>query len=299
MVSTAFVFLFGQFLHKQVKPFDDDTTDETDKIMIWEITTVCVYLYSHFCTLSSCFIFSKVMYGIQSKCSNSIKYLDHVNNFDANKDAIEKYLATALSTTNINIEEGTIAQWSKETKILLYLKQRDKHFISVSTKTLKCLQFWFCVHWGFYIISSLLSIALVPEAILLTIKGTLPHIEPGVHFQPLEHIFLTLFAISNSFMFLYPCFRAASITKACKKLISDIICANTIIPDNVKNQYVKYLKAQKFCFRLNILCANITFNVNIAYISICIGLLGVIVSLVASITVSNYLLVYCVIMSVI
>ena len=49
------------------------------------------------------------MYGIQSKCSNLIKYLGHVNNFDANKDAIEGYLATALSTTNIKMEEDTIA----------------------------------------------------------------------------------------------------------------------------------------------------------------------------------------------
>ena len=286
LVSTASVFFFGQLLHKQLKPFDDKTY-QTDTIMIWEIITVVVYLYSHFCTISSCFIFSKIMYGVQSKCSNLIKYLGHVDNFDPNKDAIEGYLATILSTTNITMEEETILQCPKETKILLYLKQRDKHFISVATKTLQCLQFWFCLHWGFYIISSLLSIALVPEAVLLTIKGTIPHTQPGVHFSSLENIFLALFAISNSFMFLYPCFRAASITKARKKLISDIVCANTSISDHLKNQYVKYLKAQKFCFRLNILCTNITFSVNIAYISICIGLLGVLVSLVASITLSN------------
>ena len=112
LVSTALVFFFGQFLHKQVKPSDDDTY-QTDTIMIWEIITVAVYLYSHFCTLSSCFIFSKVMYGIQSKCSNLIKYLGHVNNFDANKDAIEGYLAAALSTTNIIMEEDTIANVQK------------------------------------------------------------------------------------------------------------------------------------------------------------------------------------------
>ena len=111
LVSTALVFFFGQFLHKQqLKPFYDDRHQtQTDTIMIWEIITVAVYLYSHFCTLSSCFIFSKVMYGIQSKCSNLIKYLGHVNNFDANKDAIVGYLATALSTTNIKMEEDTIA----------------------------------------------------------------------------------------------------------------------------------------------------------------------------------------------
>ena len=283
-IALALVFFFGQFLHKQLKPFDDDRY-KTDTIMKWEIITVVVYLYSHFCTLSSCFIFSKIMYGIQSKCSNLIKYLDHVNNFEANKEYIWKYLATALSTKTITVTRHKIGQYSRETNILLYLKQRDKHFISVAVKTLKIFQFWYFVHWVFYILSSFLSVSLVLEVILLTIKGTLPHTQPGVHFKPLEIIFLVLFTSSNSLLFLYPCLRAGSITKSREKLIDDI--SSTYyknIPDNVKNQYVKYLKAQQFCFRLNILCANIPFSVNIAYISICIGLLGVLVSVVLSIS---------------
>lgn len=253
--------------------------------MIWEIITVAIYLYSHFCTLSSCFIFSKIMYGIESKCSNLIKYLDHVNNFEANKEYIRTYLATALSTKKAIVTRHKIGQYSRETNILFYLKQRDKHFISVAVKTLKIFQFWYFVHWVFYILSSFLSVSLVLEVILLTIKGTLPHTQPGVHFKPLEIIFLVLFTSSNSFLFLYPCLRASSITKSREKLIDDI--SSTYyknIPDNVKNQYVKYLKAQQFCFRLNILCANISFSVNIAYISICIGLLGVLVSVVLSIS---------------
>ena len=287
-VAMAAVFLVGQYRYKPMTIDDDTNQTRTAFYANFETSAVAAYLYSHFCSLSSCFIFSKIMYGIQKKCISLNKYLDHVNKFGPNRMAIFNYLMiTWPNDRGITREERsrTIQNLSQEEKMSYYLKQRDKHFILVAAKTLPILQLWFFVHWIFYILSSFLSMSLVLEATLLTIKGTLPHTKPGVNFHAFEMIFLTLFAASNSFLFLYPCLRAASITKSRKKLICTITSRYyPSIPDRVKSDFANYLEAQKFCFCLNILCIKIPFNVNIAYISICVGLLGVLVSVVASIS---------------
>ena len=288
LVAMGTIFLVGQYRYKPMTIDDDTNQTRTVFYANFEKSAVAAYLYSHFCSLSSCFIFSKIMYGIQKKCISLNKYLDHVNKFGANRMAIFNYLMiTWPNDRGITQEERscTIQNLSQEEKMSYYLKQRDKHFISVAAKTLKILQLWFFVHWIFYIVSAFLSMSLVLEAALLTIKGTQSHIKPGVNFHAFEMIFLTLFAASNSFLFLYPCLRAASITKSRKKLICTITSQYyPNIPDRVKSDFANYLEAQKFCFRLNILCGNIPFNVNIAYISICFGLLTTLVSLVASIS---------------
>ena len=288
LVAMAIVFLVGQYRYKPMIIDDDTNQTRTAFYANLEKSAVAAYLYSHFCSLSSCFIFSKIMYGIQKKCSSLNKYLDHVNKFSMNRMAIFNYLMITWPNergTTQQERSRTIQNLLQEEKMSYYLKQRDKHFVLVAAKTLKILQFWFFVHWVFYIISSFLSMSLVLGATLLTIKGRQSHIKHGVNFHALEIIFLTLFAASNSFLFLYPCLRAASITKSRKKLISTITTQYyPNIPDRVKSDFVNYLEAQKFCFRLNIFCTKIPFSVNIAYISICVGLLGVLVSVVASIT---------------
>ena len=287
-VAMAIVFLVGQYRYKPMIIDDDTKQTRTEFYANFEKSAVSAYLYSHLCSLSSCFIFSKIMYGIQKKCSNLNKYLDQVNKFtiDQNRNAFKNYLVNTWQ--NKTVERLQILEsLSQEDNMLLlyYLKQRDKHFILVAAKTLKIFQFWFFIHWIFYIISSFLSISLVLGATLLTIKGRQSHINSGVNFHALEMIFLTLFAASNSFLFLFPCLRAASITISRKKLISTITSQDyPNIPDRVKSDFVNYLEAQKFCFRLNILCAKIPFSVNIAYISICVGLLTTVVSVVASIS---------------
>ena len=285
-VAMAIVFLVGQYRYKPMIIDDDTNQRRTEFYANFEKSAVSAYLYSHLCSLSSCYIFSKIMYGIQKKCSNLNKYLDHVNKFgiDQNKNAFKIYLKNTWQNKN---EERLqiLERLSQKDNMLYYLKQRDKHFILVAAKTLKIFQFWFFVHWIFYIISSFLSISLVLEATLLTIKGRQSHIKSGVNFQALEMVFLTLFAASNSFLFLFPCLRAASITTSRKKLISTITSQDyPNIDDRVKSDFVNYLETQKFCFRLNILCAKIPFSVNIAYISICVGLLTTVVSVVASIS---------------
>uniref|UniRef100_A0A1X7UL92 Uncharacterized protein n=1 Tax=Amphimedon queenslandica TaxID=400682 RepID=A0A1X7UL92_AMPQE len=127
-------------------------------------------------------------------------------------------------------------------------------------------------------------IALSIEALLLDIRATQHHIRSGVHFSDAEMCLLVLFSFSNVLMFIYPCFQAASITRARKKYIRHLIkkYAKT---DQKKlvDSYVKYLQSRDFGFRLYVGCTHIPFNLNVAYTSILIGAFGIVLSVLTSV----------------
>ena len=244
VVGMVVVFLSGLYLHHSKPVIDNSTKHWTGKYDKVQISVIVVYFHSLLCTISSCFIFSKVVYGIQNKCDN-------------------------LFTSNDN---NTIGERIDE----------DKRFVKMAIATQSPFELWFFIHWVMYIITAFLSLSFLFEAINEKIQGSLPHRQAGINFSSLELIFITLFAASNSFFFLYPCIRAAGVTESRKILIRDV--NNTI--DNLnaeKRAFVNYLKDQNFSFRLNILCAHVTFDLNIAYISIFIGLLGVLIKVGTSI----------------
>ena len=87
--------------------------------------------------------------------------------------------------------------------------------------------------------------------------------------------------------FLYPCIRAAGVTESRNKAICDVSNIIDVSVDNnavhKQRAFVNHLKEQNFGFRLNILCAHVKFDLNIAYISIFIGLLGVLIKVSTSI----------------
>ena len=167
---------------------------------------------------------------------------------------------------------------------LTTLMKADDTFITCATKILCIFQLWFFVHWVFYIITSFLVIALSIEAILLLIRATQHHIQPGVHFSSFEISLLVLVSISKVLMFFYPCFQAASITRARKRYIRHLIKKYKDDDQRrVVEPFVKYLKSREFGFRLCICCTYIPFSLNIAYISVIIGVFGIVLSVLTSI----------------
>ena len=287
-VALIVIFSIGQYRHEPPDTIEGNQK-KTTLFKNLEIFSVSAYFYSLFCTLSSCFIFSKIMYGIQRKCSDLDKYLNHVNNFNENKAAINIYLVNSFTNRRLQERINRLPNNSQqeEEKALLYLQQRDNDFVNVAGKTLKIFELWFFIHWILYIVSSFLSVSLLLDAIQLTIQATLPHPRPGVHFHAFQMVFLTLFATSNCIFFLYPCLRAAAVTEARKKLIQRINRSCSVdypnIPKNLKNEFIGFLNGQKFGFRLYILCVHMFFSLNIAYISIFISLLGVLIRLSSTI----------------
>ena len=246
VLGMIIVFLCGLYVNNQQPVTIEKTPGKTRLFDKLQITTVSLYCYTLLCTISSCFIFSKVMYGIQNKCDNLF--------------------------TSDDKDKGTLKERINE----------DKRFVKKAIATQGPFELWFFIHWVMYIITSFLSLSLLFEAIYEKIQGSLPHRQAGINFSALELIFLALFAFSNSFFFLYPCIRAAGVTESRKILIRDV--SNSVNNANDKHRaFVSYLKEQKFGFRLNILCAHVTFSLNIAYISIFIGLLGVLIKVGSSI----------------
>uniref|UniRef100_A0A1X7SGX0 Gustatory receptor n=1 Tax=Amphimedon queenslandica TaxID=400682 RepID=A0A1X7SGX0_AMPQE len=212
----------------------------------FEIVTAAAYFYSLFCTISSCFIFSKVMYGIQNRCMGLFRGRKKISEFT----------------------------------------RQDDEFIKVAIETQAPFEMWFFIHWVMYIITSFLSFSFLFEAINKKIQASLVDHDSGVAFHNLELALIALLALSNLFFFLYPCIRAAGVTESRKSLIRDvnnhIDFKNNLENDNRK-AFVNYLKEKNYGFRLNILCAHVKFNLNIAYISIFIGLLGVLIKVGSSI----------------
>ena len=310
IVAMVIVFVCGQYTSIP----DESLVNEghfknIGNLQKYEIAFVATYTYSLYCTLFSCFIFSKIAYGIQRKCINFQLYLDHVDkpkgslvyktDEQANKtrSKIYDYLEdeTNQNYTNQNNQKNKKKKHSYEENSdlhvkLYYLQKRDRHFSEVAKKSLKFFEYWFFFHWILYIVSSFLSLSLFLEAIIQYINSSLPNqrrVNTGIDFHPLEIIFLGLFSASNCLFFLYPCIRAAKITDARASQIRHInqIYATDYqhITPELKDMIVNYLNSQSFGFNLHILCAKVPFGFSVAYISIFIGLFGVLLKVVSSI----------------
>ena len=73
------VFIIGQYgmnRHPDEPLKNEGRYNHTQK---YEIMAVAIYTYSLFCTLLSCFLFSKLAYGIQRMQNNTIPFLKHIN----------------------------------------------------------------------------------------------------------------------------------------------------------------------------------------------------------------------------
>ena len=257
------MFYTGQYHILKPHAISGEGENKTTTYEIIEFTFTILYFYSHLCTITSCFIFSKLMYLIQKTGEQQKRKVKEIlENEEEDEDTKLKKLIEGDNGNN-----------------------GDNQFIECATKTLRIFQFWFSVHWVFYIITSFLTIALSIEAILLLIRATQHHIQNGVHFSNYEIVLLVFLSVSNVLMFVYPCLRAASITRARKKFIQDIIKEYGTTDKEVVGPYVKHLKSRKFGFHLNVICTSIPFSLNIAYVSICVGAFGIVLSILTSIAV--------------
>ena len=213
-----------------------------------DATGFSVYMYSLFCTIVSCFIFSKLANSVSERCSN---------------------LEKVYSKDNI------VSHYNEMVK-------RDEKFTKQAQATLNWFEYWFTVHWIFYTVTSFLSIALFLDILLRYIQADL--IEPpksAVGFS-YEELWLTgLFTLSHCLLFLYPCFKAATVTLSREKMIKKV--SKKLLDGNNtgtnEQVFIQYLKNKKYGFRISFFCARLRFSFNVAYISIFIGLLGVLTKL--------------------
>ncbi len=210
-------------------------------------------LVSQFSALMSCFIFSKVAYAVSNHC------LDF----------------TRCIFPHITERDGCC---------LNDLKDMDKRYTLLLRNSLGPYSVWFTIHWILYTVSSLMAIAYVADQIIMELYGTeladkKCHGEYDLDCR-LNLAYSIFFALEHCMLFLYPCFRAASVTRARAKMIKYVSNARwPNITDQDKNAFITYLKDQNASFKISILCAELTFGFNMAYLSIFIGVLGVVMKL--------------------
>ena len=207
-----------------------------------------LYMYSLFCTIVSCFIFSKLANSVSKRC---------------------------LDLENVYSKDSVIKRYNEMVK-------EDDKFTKQAQAMLNWFEYWFTVHWVFYTVTSFLSIALFLDMLLRYIQAGLnkpPN--SAVGFSDKELLLTGLFTLSHCLLFLYPCFKAASVTLSRETMIKKV--SKKLLDEDKTGTneqiFIQYLKNKKYGFRISFFCARLRFSFNVAYISIFIGLLGVLTKL--------------------
>ena len=254
-IACVLVFCFEHFdQHGYYTTNNSNNTIRYNDIWV-EALGFGMYMYSLLCTIVSCFIFSKLAHSVTHRC---LKQLKEFKKHQKKDDEVDEGLGRLI--------------------------ERDLQFTKMGQETTNHFEFWFTVHWIFYTVTSFLSIALLFDMIQYYIHSTLssPNNSAAIRFSIPEIIVVALFTLQHCFLFLYPCFKAAAVTVSREKLIKKVNShpVNPLKFSHEKKQlYIQHLKNKKFGFRISFFCARLRFGFNVAYISIFIGLLGVLLKL--------------------
>ena len=248
---------------------------------------------SQLCAVISCFIFSKLAYSVSTTCRHDLLTLYRKVN-EASRELEEARREHNDNNIVMNINLPSI-QWLRERRYIIdsdidkknnlhLLKAIANWYTRLVHSTLHPFGTWFAVHWVLYTVSAFMSISYLAETIILELYGKeRPDVQcHGEHSFPcrLKLAYTFLFTINHCILFLYPCFRAASVTTAYSsmiKLVSKDTWANISLDD--KEKFINYLKVQDCTFKISILCAKLSFGFQVAYFSIFVGLFGVVLKL--------------------
>ena len=162
------------------------------------------------------------------------------------------------------------------------LRKIDDKFITKMKASLDPYGHWFAIHWILYTITTFMSIAFLAETCILYIYSPHDHEVSWLHDRRKRNnfIYIVVFTLEHTFLFIYPCFRAAQITSSRENLIKRFSEHQwNHIPLSVQSYFVEYLKTQNFGFKIVLLCMKITFGFNLAFVSIFVGGFGVILKL--------------------
>ncbi len=249
-ISVFFVAigLIAVILHRRLSSFNS-ILEGTD------LLGLIAQFASQFSAILSCFIFSKVAYAVTNHC------------FDFGHCIFQH-----------------VAERSNERNCLSKLKKTDQKYCMLLRNSLKPYGAWFAVHWLLYTVTSFMGIAYVADQIIMELYGTEPGDKKchGYHdFDcQLGISYSIFFALEHCILFIYPCFRAASVTRARSNMIKYV--SNLDLPNitsQEKEAFLSYLRDQKASFKISILCAELPFGFSLAILSLFIGILGVVMKL--------------------
>ena len=260
------------------------------------LASYVLFLICQFCSIQSVFIFSKIVYNITGQLNKQlIKYMDNVNLIKAanvapnaeNPGKTRQALNNLINYLEIDEAENVNLKLLKSTdereasKGIYYLfRDIDQQFIKQAKPILKLFGVWFIFHWILNALTTVLLSAVIIELVLdffaykwKNADKVIPTEDGGL--ETAYIVYLVLFVAGHTYLFVYPCFRAASITATREKLILDVSRRNwRHIPHSVETSFIQYLKSQNFGFKVPLCCAEFSFNFTMAFVSLFIGILG-------------------------
>ena len=243
-------------------------------------TSLVLYLLSQFCSTQSIFIFSRIVYIITGQLTQLMEILDKVNVakitlFKKNGNELEQYMHFQIDDTNRvdlrNLPDENMGRY--------YLLQNiDQEFIKQVKPILRLFGIWFLFHWILNALTTVLLSAVILELVINPLQyKSIDHVVPveDAGHKTLYILFMIFFTLGHSYQFIYPCFRAASITSVREKLIRDVSKKYwRHIPIPVKDSFINYLRVQNFSFKVSIFCAEFSFSFNWAFVSLFIVICG-------------------------
>ena len=291
------------------------TDDMTNKSI--DISGLLFQFSSQFCAIQSCFIFSKVAYAVSNRCDDVLgKFVktdvsgerenleDRVEIVEEDEEELveAELVEEELDAENVNFcnskyirvllgknfvkglqrKKGDDYQEALKNARFAALRKIDDKFITKMKASLDPYGHWFAIHWILYTITTFMSIAFLAETCILYIYSPHDHEVSWLHDRRKRNsfIYIVLFTLEHTFLFIYPCFRASQITSSREKLIKRFSEHQwNHIPLSVQSYFVEYLKTQNFGFKIVFLCMKITFGFNLAFVSIFVGGFGVILKL--------------------
>lgn len=219
------------------------------KYALVDYVGLAAQLASQYCAIINCFIFSKVAYAVTLKCAGMLK-------------EYKRIVAPLIDPNTVNCPE--------QEDIIRALERKDTEYVQLCNDSMRPYRFWFSVHWFLYALTAFMSIVYFVETVIR------PNCNEDVDcYLSITYVFI--FALEHNILFLYPCFRAASIMEARNTLIHKVSLQEW--PTRVKSSFLQFMKEQKCAFILSLICIRIEFGFNIAYISIFFGFLGIIIKI--------------------
>ena len=219
------------------------------KYALVDYVGLAAQLASQYCAIINVFIFSKVAYAATLKCAGMLKEYKGI-------------VAPLIDPNTVNRPE--------QEDIIRALERKDTEYVQLCNDSMRPYRFWFSVHWFLYALTAFMSIVYFVETAIR------PNCNEDVDcYLSITYVFI--FALEHNILFLYPCFRAASIMEARNTLIHKVSLQEW--PTRVKSSFLQFMKEQKCAFILSLICIRIEFGFNIAYISIFFGFLGIIIKI--------------------
>lgn len=240
----------------------------------------CIYIESQyvtwFCGIVSCFIFSKLSHIISIAFTKDLY------------DCLKKVITTSVITDKIYNDLSyqfnlKITRRESDNDVPTHfevLQDVDQVYVKYMKNSLKHFRWWFAIHWFFYTVTAFLAISYFIEIILRDVYRNKYRCHEDKVLCGLKIAYSLMICLSQCFLFIYPCLRAASITAARRKVIRQISQMHwKHISFDQRHSFLQYMELEDCAFKISIACANITFGFNLAYFSVFAGIMAVILKI--------------------